>query len=180
MKVIIWALSAAVVSVGVSGCATITRGTTTDFSVESTPPGASVKTSTGFSCDATPCSMKMPRKEAFDATVSKAGYAPVTMHVDSKVSDGGAAGFAGNAVAGGLIGMGIDATSGAMDSLTPNPLKVTLVSVDTPPSAAIPVPDATATPAPTATPSPAAPDATPPAPAPAPASIAPASTTANP
>ena len=124
---------AALVALGASlcGCATIVRGTTTDFKVTSTPPGASVKTSTGFSCSPTPCTIrKMIRKEAFDATVTLAGYKPKTAHVQSLVESGGAAGAVGNAVVGGVVGIAVDATDGAMDDLVPNPLHVDLDKAD--------------------------------------------------
>jgi hypothetical protein len=78
--------------------------------------------------------MKMPRKTAFDVTVSKDGFAPKVVHIRSEVGGGGAAGMAGNIVAGGLIGMAVDGTSGAMNDLLPNPLVVSLDRIDTPPS----------------------------------------------
>lgn len=113
-------------SASLAGCATITRGTTTEFTVESTPPAAAVKTSTGFTCVSTPCTFKMPRKEAFSVTVTKAGFKSSTTKVESKIAGKGAAGMAGNVLVGGIIGIGVDAASGAMNDLTPNPLKVTL------------------------------------------------------
>lgn len=109
-------------------CATITRGTTQTFTVESTPPGAHVSTSNGFQCDATPCTFRMPRKDAFRATVSMDGYATQEHEITSGVSGAGGAGFAGNVLVGGLIGMTVDANSGAMKDLTPNPLIVTLLT----------------------------------------------------
>jgi len=130
MQKLIWALSALAVSASLGGCATVTRGTTTEFKVASVPPGAAVKTSTGFVCDATPCSLKMPRKDPFDVTLTKPGFKDATVHVRSAVGGGGAAGMAGNLVAGGLLGMAIDGTDGAMDDLTPNPLNVTLEPAD--------------------------------------------------
>jgi hypothetical protein len=112
------------------GCATITRGTTTTFVVETTPPGAQVKTSTSFWCAATPCTFRLPRKEAFDVTVSKAGFKSITVHVKSVYAAGGGAGFLGNAVYGGVIGAGVDGASGAMKDLQPNPLRLTLEPAD--------------------------------------------------
>lgn len=109
-----------------AGCATITRGTNTAWTVETTPGGAAVKTSNGFACDATPCSFKMPRKSEFTVTITKPGFKTVTTNVVHKVSGGGGAGMAGNVLVGGLIGAGVDASSGAMLDLVPNPLKVTL------------------------------------------------------
>jgi hypothetical protein len=126
MKSIVFGASAIVLAAGLTGCATVTRGTTTTFNVTSTPPGAAVKTSTGFSCPSTPCGMKVPRKNEFDVTVSKAGYVSKTQHVRSAVAGGGAAGMAGNLLLGGVIGMAVDGTNGSMNDLTPNPMNVSL------------------------------------------------------
>ena len=109
-----------------SACATITRGTSTTWKVESTPGGASVNTSNGFSCQATPCSFRMPRKSEFRATIAKAGYKTVEAFVGNRVTGAGGAGMAGNVIFGGIIGGAVDAGSGAMLDLRPNPLIVTL------------------------------------------------------
>ena len=126
MRTIAYGVALAALCFGVSGCATVIRGTTTEFTVKSEPPEAKVATSTGFGCDSTPCTFKMPRKNAFDITVSKAGYVTQTQHIRSEVSGAGGAGMAGNIVAGGLIGMAVDGSDGAMNDLKPNPLTVTL------------------------------------------------------
>ena len=126
MKLYVCGASLLLAATSLGGCATITRGTTTAFTVESTPPAAAVKTSSGFICPSTPCTFKMPRKEGFSVTVSKPGYKPSTTNVITKMSGGGAAGLAGNVIAGGIIGIGVDAASGALNDLSPNPLKVTL------------------------------------------------------
>jgi len=155
MKTIACAALAALAT-SLCACATVTRGTSTDFKVATAPPGASVKTSTGFSCAPTPCQMKLPRKTPFDATVSLDGYQSQTIAVRSEVSGAGTAGFVGNAVAGGLIGMAVDGTDGAMNDLRPNPLTVTLqptASAAASPPAAQPASDPQSAPAPaTATP----------------------------
>jgi len=121
---------------GLSACATITRGTTDSWTINSTPGGASVKTSTGFSCEATPCTFRMPRKSGFDVTVTKTGYKAWQGHVDARMAGAGGAGFLGNALVGGIIGAGVDASSGAMLNLTPNPLNVDL-QMDAPKVAAV-------------------------------------------
>ena len=59
-------------------------------------------------------------------TVSKR-RCPQTVHVSSGTG-GGVAGLAGNVIEGGIVGMAIDANSGAMNDLSPNPLTVTLQS----------------------------------------------------
>ena len=131
MTVIVRLLTAAALASALSACATVTRGATTPFTVESEPSGAAVRTSTGFTCPATPCTFKMPRKDAFEITVTKGGYQPSVTKVETKVAGAGAARMAGNVIAGGIIGIGIDATSGAMNDLVPNPLRVTLQPVQT-------------------------------------------------
>jgi hypothetical protein len=120
------ALTLVGVALSLPACATITRGSSQEFTVESTPPGARVSTSNGFQCDATPCTFRMPRKDAFRATVSMDGYVTEERQISSGVSGGGAAGMAGNVVFGGVIGAVVDGTSGAMNDLTPNPLVVIL------------------------------------------------------
>ena len=109
-----------------TACATVTRGTKQSWTVQSDPGGAQVATSNGFSCDQTPCTFKMKRNAEFDVTVSKDGYKPYQGRVTHAVSGGGAAGMAGNVLVGGLIGVAVDAGSGAMMDLKPNPLVVQL------------------------------------------------------
>ena len=116
------ALTLVGVALSLPACATITRGSSQEFTVESTPPGARVSTSNGFQCDATPCTFRMPRKDEFRATVSLDGYATQTHEISSVISAGGAAGLAGNVIFGGVV----DASSGALNDLTPNPLVVIL------------------------------------------------------
>jgi len=117
---------AAVAALLLPGCATVTRGTSQKFAIESTPPQAEVALSTGQSC-VTPCRLKLKRKHGFTATFTKAGYETYRVEVKSKFSGGGAAATAGNVLIGGLIGAAVDGSSGALNNLTPNPLKVKLV-----------------------------------------------------
>jgi hypothetical protein len=109
-----------------AGCATVTRGTSDVFVVNTDPSGAAVKTSNQFACDETPCSLKMPRKSEFEVTITKKGYKTWQGHVTHKVATAGGAGMAGNVLLGGLIGAGVDVASGAMMDLVPNPLTVKL------------------------------------------------------
>ena len=122
------AVALAAIAITLPACATITRGSNQDFTVESTPSGARVSTSNGFQCDSTPCTFRMPRKNGFRVTVSRDGYASQEVEVTSGVSGGGAAGMAGNVVFGGVIGAVVDGTSGAMKDLSPNPLVVVLLT----------------------------------------------------
>ncbi len=119
-------VSVLIVSALSTGCATITRGTTEVLVVESTPLGADVALSNGMRCK-TPCSLKLKRKDAVVLDISKDGYESVQVNVLSEIAGAGAAGMAGNVLVGGIIGAGVDASTGAMKSLKPNPVKVTLV-----------------------------------------------------
>lgn len=131
----------ALAALSASACATVTRGTAQDFTVETTPPGAEVRTSNGFECPSTPCTFRMQRKTGFTVNVELDGYLPARAVVTSDLSSGGATGMAGNVLIGGLIGIGVDAMSGATQDLRPNPLRIELQPV-TPP--AIEPPEATA------------------------------------
>jgi len=114
-------------TVGVSGCATVTRGTTEAFSIETTPGGATVNTSLGVMCAPTPCVIPKIRHESeFTVTISKPGYITATYNVTHQTASGGSAGMAGNLLLGGIIGAAVDANNGATQELVPNPLRVTL------------------------------------------------------
>lgn len=119
-------LAAAFVAVGVSGCGSIVRGTDEPVAFLSDPPGAQVTTTKGYACPLTPCSIKVDRSDEFDATISKPGYVAQVVQVRTKVTGSGGASFAGNVLAGGVIGMGVDAATGAALDHTPNPVSVTL------------------------------------------------------
>ncbi|KQQ01029.1 translation initiation factor 2 [Methylobacterium sp. Leaf122] len=120
-------LAAALVAVGLAACGSVTRGTSELIAFTSEPPGAAVATATSRYCTTTPCSLDVPRSEEFDVTFTKPGFQPQTVPVRTKLAGAGAAGFAGNVLAGGVIGMGVDAYTGAAMDHTPNPVAVTLV-----------------------------------------------------
>jgi hypothetical protein len=110
-------------------CATITRGSSDTWTVQTEPSGAAVRTTNGFACDQTPCSFKMARKSEFGVDVTKPGFRPWHGQVTNKVGGAGGAGMAGNVILGGLIGAGVDVATGAMLDLVPNPLVVKLEAV---------------------------------------------------
>ena len=109
-----------------AGCATITRGTNDALVVNSTPGGAQVKMSDGQTCNATPCTFKVPRKSELNVLVQKERCKPQQIRVTNRVSGGGGAAMAGNVLVGGLIGAAVDSSSGAMLELVPNPVNVAL------------------------------------------------------
>ena len=128
LKKFVLACGVAAAALSLSACATITRGSSQKFSVDTTPTQAAVKLSTGQTC-VSPCQLNLKRKHGFTVTASKQGYENSSAIVDSRIRGGGVAGGAGNIIAGGLIGIAVDASSGAMNDLTPNPLHLNLKPV---------------------------------------------------
>lgn len=132
---------AALSALCLNGCATITRGSSQSWTVETDPVGADISLSSGETCKS-PCTLKKKRKHPFTVNIKKEGYEPVTTDIQSSVSGAGAAGMAGNILAGGLIGLGVDAGTGANKDLKPNPLVVKLVATTTPAATTAPVAEA--------------------------------------
>lgn len=110
-----------------SGCASVARGTTEKVMLTSEPADATIRTSLGHSCPTSPCTVEVSRKSAFTAYAEKPGYKPGSHYIDTKFSGGGAAGLAGNVILGGVIGIGVDAATGATLDHYPNPALITLV-----------------------------------------------------
>jgi hypothetical protein len=116
------------------GCATVVRGTTDEVGFNSTPSGAEVHTSNGLGC-VTPCTLTVKKNEEFVATFQKDGFVPQQVPVARQVVGAGVVATAGNVIAGGLIGLGVDAVTGAGYEHTPNPVSVTLRPDAPPPGA---------------------------------------------
>ncbi|RMF95785.1 MAG: PEGA domain-containing protein [Gammaproteobacteria bacterium] len=108
-----------------AACATMTRSTEESFVIETEPPGARVKASTGWQC-VTPCEVQLKRRSDFVLLIEKPGYEPVTQTIKSSIDGAGEAGLAGNVLLGGLVGAVVDSGSGAMHSHHPNPLRLVL------------------------------------------------------
>lgn len=105
----------------VSACATVTRGSSEDVQFISNPPGATVKTSLGNSC-VTPCTMEIGRRDTFTATFTLDDQTR-EVFVDTEVAgEGVAAAGVGNALIGGVIGVGVDVATGAGLDHVPNPV----------------------------------------------------------
>ncbi|ANP46156.1 hypothetical protein [Candidatus Viadribacter manganicus] len=149
-------------ALALASCATITRGTTTAFVVETIPSGAYVRLSTGQECNSTPCTFaRISREAEFTVLIRKEGYQEVTANVSHATASGGGLGMAGNVLVGGLIGAAVDANSGATQNLVPNPLVVhlealapaevapALTSENAPAAQPAAAPDGAAAPAPT-------------------------------
>ena len=101
------------------GCATVSRGATEVFQVETNPARAEVTSSTGWTCT-TPCAVKIARRGELVLTIEKDGYNTVIKHVPSTKDS-----VQGDIRYGGIIG----SVAGAATAYShkPNPLKVRLV-----------------------------------------------------
>ncbi len=75
----------------------------------------------------TPCILQFGRKDEFTVTASMPGYHTSEMAVSTRIAGAGAAGFAGNVLLGGVIGMGVDAATGATLEHYPNPVMMEMV-----------------------------------------------------
>lgn len=124
----------ALLALNCAGCASATRGWTEQITITSTPAGAEA-TVTGpevpTTC-VTPCVVQVKRNDDVSASFSKEGYEPQVITLQKEVAAGGAAGFAGNIVAGGLVGMAVDGMSGAAYDHKPNPVIVSLKPIAPP------------------------------------------------
>lgn len=114
--------------IGLGGCASVTRGWSEQIQITSEPEGAEVRTSLSQACT-TPCTLTVSRKDEFSVSLAKPGYQPQTVQVGTRIAGGGVAGFAGNVLVGGVIGMGVDAASGATLEHHPNPVVAVLQPV---------------------------------------------------
>jgi hypothetical protein len=109
-----------------SGCATVTRGSKDVLEINTTPGGAQVQTSNGLTCASTPCALKLPRRSELVVNITRKRCKPVAVNVTNKTSGGGGAALAGNIIVGGIIGLGVDAATGAAQELVPNPINVVM------------------------------------------------------
>ncbi|PPQ19556.1 translation initiation factor 2 [Bradyrhizobium sp. AC87j1] len=115
-------------SVMLGGCASVTRGTTENISISSTPSGVEAMVSgleVPTTCT-TPCAIVAKRNADITITFEKEGYQSQTVQLTKEVSGTGATGFAGNLLLGGVVGMGVDAATGAATDHKPNPVIVTM------------------------------------------------------
>jgi PEGA domain len=125
-------LGIVVLGAALGGCASVTRGTTENISISSTPSGAQADIAgldVPTAC-VTPCAVLVKRNADITITVNKEGYEPQIIPLTKEIPGTGAAGFAGNILAGGLVGMGVDAVTGAAQDHKPNPVIVTLQPIE--------------------------------------------------
>ena len=107
-----------------TGCATILKGTNQEIPISSDPSGADIFVD-GNLVGTTPADVQIKRKRDHLVEIKKTGYQPKSVPVVKNV--GGA--VWGNILAGGLIGWGVDAATGAQNNLTPKTIYVRLEPV---------------------------------------------------
>jgi PEGA domain-containing protein len=123
----------ALCAAALGGCASVTRGTTENISISSNPSGAEA-TISGLEVPTaciTPCAIVAKRSADITVTVAKPGYETEIIPLTKDIPTTGGAAFAGNILLGGLIGMGVDAATGAATDHKPNPLIVTMKPAQT-------------------------------------------------
>lgn len=104
-----------------AGCATIINGPNQSIPVATDPPHADVIVD-GQTLGQTPTDITLTRKRDHLVTLAKEGYRQKTVAVSNSI------GYAvwGNVIAGGMIGWGIDATTGSQNNLHPAVISVKL------------------------------------------------------
>ncbi|MFT7637545.1 MAG: hypothetical protein ACI9Y8_001322 [Candidatus Omnitrophota bacterium] len=116
-----------------SGCATIVNSPNQDVPISSYPRGARVIVDGGESY-ITPTILKLKRKQDHSLLFKKSGYDDLVFKITRSLSGA----VAGNILVGGLIGLGVDAISGAGYKLVPKEVMVTLLPKSNPSKAGIP------------------------------------------
>jgi hypothetical protein len=107
--------------IALNGCATIIHGTTQDISVTTDPADADLLVD-GREHYKSPANITMKRKDDHTVEISREGYKSETVAIKGTMS----LAVAGNFLAGGAIGYGIDAATGAQRRLEPEKVAVRL------------------------------------------------------
>ncbi|MCZ8368414.1 MAG: hypothetical protein O9293_00370 [Porphyrobacter sp.] len=115
---------AAVAGASLGGCATVMNGTNIDYMTQTDPTGADIVFLNGLKCTS-PCTIELKRGADTRIDITKPGYEPVYVLVQSRL----AGSTFGNILAGGIIGGVVDGGNGASNTLYPRPLKVRLAPV---------------------------------------------------
>jgi hypothetical protein len=106
-------MAVAGMALAVTGCATVIAGTSQDIRIVSDPPGVECRVTRDevtLAVVTTPATVNVPRsKRDIMAICRKEGLAEASEMIPSKIHGG----TVGNVIAGGLIGVAVDAASGA-------------------------------------------------------------------
>ena len=118
--------------VGMTGCATMLKGSSASVNINSAPTGANVeiKTSNGVVINEgrTPMTAKLVKGKDYLVTISLDGYEPQTVSILKGEVEFGTA-VCGNILCTGPLGLLVDHFSGAMYKLEPNTINVLLQEV---------------------------------------------------
>lgn len=117
-------LAALVLGGSLGGCATVINGTNTNYETQTNPEGADIVFLNGLSCT-TPCDVELRRGSDTRVDITKDGYEPVYVLIQSRL---GGSTF-GNVILGGGIGAVVDGSNGASNFLAPRPLFVKLAPI---------------------------------------------------
>ncbi|MEO0508638.1 MAG: PEGA domain-containing protein [Verrucomicrobiota bacterium] len=98
-----------------AGCATVTGGLEQDINIDSKPQGATVLIN-GVEQGKTPITVELSRKTSHLVEISMPGYKYYEITVEPKMNNA----VYGNILAGGAIGMMVDGSNGASNSLHPD------------------------------------------------------------
>ena len=113
-----WLAGAA--ALALTGCATIVNGTHQKIPIASTPAGAAVVIDEKFE-GTTPTVASLRREDNHFVKITLTGYQPAEMSLHSEIS-----GWVWWNILFGLIGIAVDASTGAAFKLTPEQLSVEL------------------------------------------------------
>lgn len=121
-KIMAKCLSLGICATIFTGCASLVNGRTQEVNISSNPIGATVYVD-GRNSGITPTKVILSRKEDHMITLKKQGYRDQNISVIRSISGA----VAGNLIAGGFVGWGVDAISGAQYKLIPENVIAELV-----------------------------------------------------
>jgi hypothetical protein len=133
LKLVAIASSLMLFAVAICGCASIMKGSKGNIAISSTPSDARIliKTTGGVSVyeGKTPATVKVSKKNDYVVTVILDGYQEGTAHI---TRDGIEGWFWGNLLCGGIIGIIVDLTNGAINKLEPDQIHIEMVRAQGP------------------------------------------------
>lgn len=115
------AVLALLLATTLSSCATVINGTHQRVPISSSPTGAEVDID-GYYVGSTPTTVSITRKDSHLITLTKQGYEESVVRLNPQLS----AAVAGNIIAGGFVGWGVDAVTGSQYYLAPETVDVNL------------------------------------------------------
>lgn len=116
------ALVSALILWPLTGCGAIFNGTTQTIRAQSSPQGATITTSPETGTFTTPASLELERSNSYVLTFSQEGYSEETFQIRRTMNGG----ILVLDILAGLIGVIVDAATGAWYNLSPEDVSVTL------------------------------------------------------